>query len=339
MSPDAGWTDRDASPGQKWRAVWSRITGDAENPMAWGFGIGTVWGVRVRVSLWFVVFAIGQVVWSISLEAVGPWFAAVEMGVLFTLVLLHEFGHVFACRAVGGTADDVLLWPLGGLAACHPPHNWRADLATTLGGPMVNVLLLPATSLGLWASGAGGAILFNPFDASATLGSLAGWGVIALWYAHFLNIVLLGFNLLPMFPLDGGRVLHALAWARMDERRGRELAANVGLIAAIALGVLSLPGRQTHILGVAIFCGLVCWQERQRLRTESEILFGAPASPDETRREEARLRAEERRREREEREQAEVDRILAKIAASGMGSLTRKERRALELATKRRRGG
>lgn len=340
MSPDAGWTDRERGAGQRWRAVWSRITGDNENPMAWGFTVAHIWGVRVRVSLWFVIYAAAQIVWSISLSSVGWPIALISMGVLFGIVLLHEFGHVAACRAVGGVADDVLLWPLGGLAACQPPQHWRADLITTLGGPAVNVALLPVFALALWAAGAGEHILFNPLQPGLVLGEVGGLAMMSLWYAHFMNLVLLAFNMLPMFPLDGGRVLHALIWRRTDERRGRDLAASIGLVAAIILAVVSLPTRETTILGVAIFACLVCWYERQRVRTEAEILYSSMAAPgDEMREYEAERRAAEKQREREEREQAEVDRILAKIAQSGMDSLTRRERRILESATKRKRGG
>lgn len=340
MSTDAGWTDRQRDAGSTWRAVWSRITGDAENPMGWGFTVARLFGVRVRISLWFVLYAAAQIIWSISLDNIGVAFVAIQMAVLFGLVLLHEFGHVFACRAVGGDADDVLLWPLGGLAACQTPPHWRADLITTLGGPLVNVALLPVFAGALWVIGADEHILFNPLTPGVTLGALQGWGAITLWTAHFLNIILLAFNLLPMFPLDGGRIVHALAWRRTDERRGRDLAASIGLVGAIVLAVVSLPSRETTILGVAIFAGLVCWFERQRVRQESEIIYGAMAAPgDEMREYEAQRRAAEKQREREAKEQAELDRILAKIAATGMDSLTRTERRTLEQATERRRGG
>jgi len=326
----------------RFRRLFGRIFGDAENPLGWALTIGVVSGIRVRVHLLFVIYAIAQVLWSIPRDSMGVGYTAMAMGILFGIVLLHEFGHCFACRAVGGEADQILMWPLGGLASCAPPHEWRADLATTLGGPGVNVVLAPLFGLGLWLAGRGDLILFNPLNPVAPLTTVGSWGLVALWWAHYINLLILGLNvLLPMYPLDGGRILHGALWARMGHRAASEIAVTVGLVAALAVGVFALVAQETLLLGIAVFGAVVCWMERQRMRAPGELAgefgLGAGAAPEPEEEDAAAARREERRRQREEAERAEVDRILGKIAEGGMESLSRRERRTLDRATKRSR--
>src|SRR6266436_10082329 len=117
---------------------------------------------------------------------------------LFGIVLLHEFGHVLACRQVGGRADRIVLWPLGGVALVQPPPRPGAFLWSLAAGPLVNMALVPAT-LGLLA-----------------VSHFAGWGQAAPDLGRYvvalalINFGLLVFNLLPIYPLDGGQILQAL---------------------------------------------------------------------------------------------------------------------------------
>src|SRR5207248_2026466 len=119
---------------------------------------------------------------------------------LFTVVLLHEFGHAFACRSVGGRADQIVLWPLGGVAFVQPPPRPGAVLWSIAAGPLVNVLLLPATL----ALRLGGGVL--------------GWAQSSPDLFQFaevvfgINLLLLLFNLIPIYPLDGGQIVQALLW-------------------------------------------------------------------------------------------------------------------------------
>ncbi len=331
--------------GDRWRVVLGRVFGDAENPMGWGLTIGRVWGIRVRVHLFYIIYIIAQIIWSILPDQMGLTYMLMLMGTLFALVLLHEFGHCFACRWVGGEADDILMWPLGGLAACAPPRRWLPELITTLGGPAVNVAIVPATSLALWSMGHGRSILFNPFEPGRELAVVGGYWASAVFSAHFTNLALLAFNmLLPLYPLDGARTLHALLWRRMGERPATEMVVVIGLVVGVALGIFALVARETLLLGVAVFGLAVCWTERQRLKFAAE----APEEPDWAR--SARMgddggaspgpsRRDEKRREREEAERAQVDGLLEKIAQHGLQSLSAKEKRILQRATERKRGG
>src|SRR5271167_1393922 len=111
---------------------------------------------------------------------------------LFLIVLLHEFGHALACRQVGGVANQIVLWPLGGVAYVNPPPRPGATLWSIAAGPLVNAVLLPI----LWVL--------------ALLSRSVGWAeAIPNAYAlleavRFINLALLIFNLLPIYPLDGG---------------------------------------------------------------------------------------------------------------------------------------
>jgi len=321
-----------------------RVFGDAENPLGWGLTIGRVFGIRVRVHLFYLIYIAAQIVWSILPDQMGLTYMLLFMGSLFVLVLLHEFGHCFACRRVGGEADDILMWPLGGLASCAPPRRWLPELITTLGGPAVNVAIVPVTSVALWAMGHGRAVVFNPFEPGQELVLIGGFWGSAVFTAHYANLAILAFNmLLPLYPLDGARTLHALLWRSMGERRATETVVLTGLVVGVGLGIFALVAQETLLLGVAIFGLATCWVERQRLRFAGE----GPAEPDWAR--SARMgdeevergpsRGEIKRAEREAAEQAELDRILAKIASEGMAGLSGKEKRTLQRMTEKKRGG
>jgi len=327
---------------------------------SWSFHLFTLFGIRVRIHLLFVLFIAFELIASLiraDAGVLGFKYTLLVVSALWLTVLLHEFGHCFACRWVGGEADDILMWPLGGLASCAPPHDWKASLITTVGGPAVNVLLAPILGMAVyWAAGSWDAVLFNYFDPVSVFRRPTGldaWWKVALWSIFYTNLVLLAFNvLLPMFPLDGGRIAQELMWWRLGYRRSMVIATNLGLIAAIALGVFALVTNQSILIGIALFAGLTCYSQRRNLEFLEEGIpgydfsrgyRGMPAGGRDSgpsRAEQRKYKEALKRQQREQREQAEVDRILAKIAASGMDSLTRAERRTLARATenKRRRG-
>jgi len=336
----------------RFRQIVGRIFGDAENPLGWALTVGRVSGITVRLHLFFLIYVIAQLLWSIPSSHGGIGYMALAMSGLFFIVLLHEFGHCFACRKVGGEADDILMWPLGGLASCAPPHNWRAHFVTAAGGPMVNVVIFPLTGGALLLAGKADAIFFNPFDPLIAVGTLDSWWVVGLWWAHYLNLLILAFNvLLPMFPMDGGRLMHALLWRRSSYRQATETTVLVGLVTAGVVGVVAIVSEETLLLAIAIFGGLMCWRERQVIRADADLTyapeagtisgagFGHVAMEEESPAERKRRERMQKERAKAAKEQAEEDRILAKIAAHGMQSLTRVEKRTLKKATERRRGG
>ncbi len=313
-----------------------RSLGNSDNPMSWGFPLYRLADIRVRVHLFFIVYIIAELLRAAGKGDMG--FTALILGTLFAIVLLHEYGHCFACRWVGGQADEILLWPLGGLAYCRPPHDWKCDLITTVGGPAVNVLLVPILGgvvfafVGNWS-----AIIFNPFHPYAQ-----GWQwvmgesvfVRGVWTAYYVNLALLAFNvLLPMYPMDGGRIVQALLWRRWGHHRSLEISTLTGLVAAVCLAIAGVVAGETLLLGIALFGGLTCWVQRQQLRmgmyAEAEFVERVQRGPG---------KADLKRREKQQEHFQRVEQILDKISRQGMGSLTRAEKRTLQTETKRKRG-
>lgn len=349
--------------------MFRRMVGEGDNPLDWAIRLYRAWGITVKIHILFIVMIVARMVTSLSPDSLGPTQTALSMAVLFVLVLLHEYGHCFACRWVRGTADQILMWPLGGLASCQPPPHWKAHFITTAGGPMVNVALIPILGGALLMLGVPTATLwFNPFNPNvtvATIQSATSVGTyirLTLWWAYYVNLLLLAFNvLLPMYPMDGGRLVQALLWRQLGYRRSMNIAATLGLFAAGCVFVFAMVGQDVTLMSIAIFGGLICWMEKKRLefmgeaetpwadragagagmrgggagaggaggRGESWIDFDAQ-------REEAEARA--KAREQAEADQQELDRLLAKIKAEGMGALTRKEKAWLEGQSQRRRG-
>lgn len=169
---------------------------------------------------------------------------------LFAIVLLHEFGHSLACRQVGGFANRIVLWPLGGVAFVAPPPRPGAVLWSIAAGPLVNVALLPVTWLLL---------------SSQETATWATRDSVHLFQALFyINLGLLLFNLLPVYPLDGGQILRALLWFPLGPLRSLFVATSIGFVGVIGLGWLAWKWESIWlgILAAFIFSNcLRAWQE------------------------------------------------------------------------------
>ncbi|MCE2653534.1 MAG: hypothetical protein LW650_08575 [Planctomycetaceae bacterium] len=360
------------------RGALGRLFSQGDNPLMWGLPAGTVAGIRIKLGLLLIIYMIAELTMA-PLRGGSLVIAAIMLAALLLIVLLHEFGHCFACRFVGGEADEILMWPLGGLAACHPPNTWKAHLITTAGGPLVNVALFPILVLGVLACGGGMAhVVFNPLKMGATLvdfqtaaagGTTLGlYAKTAVWLLHVTNLMVLLFNVLvPMFPMDGGRLLQALLWRKQGYRASMAFCTTLGLGMAVVLGVLALATEQMTLMGIAIFGGLTCFTEKQRLKFQaSGGEMGEPEEPwarsarnqfddeptgaasarqragdDDADGLSAAQRAAEKARAKAQAQAqadaAEEDRLLAKIAKDGMDSLSRAERRRLEEIAERKR--
>ena len=205
------------------------------------FRLGRVAGTDVFVHWsWFV--AAYFLYRDGAAEGASPTWAAAEYVAGFVLVLLHEFGHVLACRQTGGTADRVVLWPLGGLAFVVPPPRPGALLWTVVAGPLVNVVLLPVLY--------GLAAVTTPADGVTAPGLNAFLAALAMF-----NLGLLIFNLLPIYPLDGGRILEALLWWPFGRPAALYVAAGIGVVAAAGLGVLAVGMGEAMLAVLAAFLG------------------------------------------------------------------------------------
>lgn len=327
---------------------------------SWSFPIFTVpdripaiGGIRVRVHILYLLMLASELPKSFGNGGLGWQYALAVTCTLFLLVLLHEFGHCLACRWVGGHADDILMWPLGGLAACSPPHHWRPALITTIGGPGVNVLLVPILAAAMYLAGAtSNNLLFNPLNSQSTSQHVFfSWNIAHLWLsaAYAMNLSLLAFNvLLPMFPMDGGRVFQELLWIRLGYKRSMQIAVNVGFVGAIALGMYGWNTEQMRLVGIAIFGAMTCYNQKQILQcTPDEPAWAYDTSrgykafvtepkPRLSFSERRKFNAARRQNAVDLRTQDEVDRILDKVREGGMQSLSAKDRKFLEAETAKR---
>ena len=208
--------------------------------------LGRVAGIDLYLHWsWFVVAVIE--IGSRQGRYTSLVWSALEYLALFAIVLLHEFGHALACRQVGGTVDRIMLWPLGGVAYVNPPQRPAATLWSLAAGPLVNVALLPvfggaflaARSLG-WA-----ASMPNVY-------TLLGW---ILW----IDVILFVFNILPIYPLDGGQILRSLLWFFMGRARSLYVATILGFVGAAGLVCLALWMHSTWSLLIAAYILLSCW--------------------------------------------------------------------------------
>jgi Zn-dependent protease len=171
---------------------------------------------------------------------------ALEYVGLFVIVLLHEFGHSLACRQVGGSSDQIVLWPLGGVAYVRPPPRPGATLWSIAAGPLVNVVLVPIlTALMLVTRG---------WDAPDT-----AHFVKTLWQ---INLGLLIFNMLPIYPLDGGQILQSLLWFWLGRGRSLLVASIIGFVGVAALAYIAIQWLGFSIWTAVMlgFIAMNCWQ-------------------------------------------------------------------------------
>jgi Zn-dependent protease len=219
--------------------------------MPWSFTIGRFGGVPVRIHVTFLLL----LAWiAFSAFGRGGANAAIDstlfIVLIFACVVLHEFGHIFAARRYGIGTSEVTLLPIGGVSSLQRlPSDPRQELVVALAGPAVNLVIA------LVLIAVTGAIHAQDLDIDDFKASLAGRLAAA-------NLFLALFNLIPAFPMDGGRVLHALVAMRVGPVKATDIAARIGQAFAIALGFLGLFGNPLLVF-VAIFVYIAAAAEAQ----------------------------------------------------------------------------
>ncbi len=231
--------------------------------MKWSFRILTVMGTVVRVHVTFVLLlaAVGLMVFLKDGAAVAAG-ALAFTGALFFCVLLHEFGHVAAARFYGIRTPDITLLPIGGLARLERmPRTPAHELVVALAGPAVNVVIALGLLLVLGMP--------NPLDErlldfTSPVGMLHRLMIVNVW--------LVLFNLIPAFPMDGGRVLRALLAMRLPYARATALAARVGQgLAGIGAVAALVWLHQPMLFLVAIFIFLAARGESEAVQTQEAL--------------------------------------------------------------------
>jgi len=178
---------------------------------------------------------------------------------LFLIVLLHEFGHALACKQVGGQANQIVMWPLGGVAYVAPPQRPGAMLWSIAAGPLVNVVLFSASTVLLVIGGLSGLSNQIPFF----------WDYLAIF--AYINLILLKFNLLPVFPLDGGQILWSLLWFKFGKARSMMIATIIGFIGIAAMIPYVLTQHKSWYYILAAFVAFNCWGGFQQARRLMKI--------------------------------------------------------------------
>jgi Zn-dependent protease len=173
---------------------------------------------------------------------------------LFLIVMMHEFGHALACRQVGGTANRIVLWPLGGVAYVDPPPRPGATLWSIAAGPLVNVALIPVL--------AGLGVLSHSMNWADTMPNADAW-VQAVW---ILDVRLLVFNMLPIYPLDGGQILRSLLWFLMGRGRSLMVATIVGFMGVAGMIALALLKQSAWLGVISVFILMNCWNGLKQAR-------------------------------------------------------------------------
>lgn len=230
--------------------------------MKWSWKLGEVAGIGVYMHATFLLL-IGWVVLSHWME--GASLAATLAGLAFVLVLfgcvvLHEFGHALTAKKYGIKTRDITLLPIGGVARLERmPDIPIQELWVALAGPAVNVVI--AAALFLWLQVTSG---LEPFgQLGVAKGSFAGRLMVV-------NIFLVVFNMIPAFPMDGGRVLRALLATRMDYTRATNMAASLGQWIAFLFGFIGLF-TNPFLLFIALFVWIGAEQEASMVKMKSAL--------------------------------------------------------------------
>ena len=231
--------------------------------MKWSWTVGRIGGVDLRIHATFVLLLAWLAMAQYHATGSG---AAAARGVLFTVaifasVVLHELGHARAARRYGVATRDITLLPIGGVARLESmPEKPAHELAIALAGPAVTAAL----ALALYV--AARALDIPLADPEETM-ALTGAFVVQLLWA---NVVLLGFNLLPAFPMDGGRVLRAALATRMTYQRATGIAARVGRTFALLFGAFGLLSDPILVL-IALFVWLSAAGEAAAVQLKTSL--------------------------------------------------------------------
>jgi Zn-dependent protease/CBS domain-containing protein len=217
----------------------------------WSFQIARIAGIDLKIHVTFLLL----LAWFGMAYYADGGFGAMMVGLsfillLFVCVVLHEFGHALAARAYGIRTPDITLLPIGGVARLErmPEKPWQ-ELVVALAGPAVNVVIAFALYIVIGRGFQMADIAFVDRGAGDLLSKLLA-----------INIILVVFNLLPAFPMDGGRVLRALLATRLKRGRATRIAAGIGQAVAIIFGLLGLFGNPM-LLFIAVFVFFGAQQE------------------------------------------------------------------------------
>jgi Zn-dependent protease/CBS domain-containing protein len=218
-------------------------------------GAITLWGVPIRVHFTFVLLLIFLLFIGIGGRQSGVMTALYVLA-LFASILLHELGHTLVARHYGIRTLEIVMYPIGGVSRPERAPNAHEELPIALAGPLVNLLL--AVAVAAWVASRHGFValekLVEPTDANLAERIALG------------NLMLFLFNLLPAYPMDGGRILRSVLALRMPLEQATRIAAGAGQTLAILMGLAGLLWGNFLLVFIALFVYLGAFQESSMAR-------------------------------------------------------------------------
>src|SRR4028119_1742844 len=244
--------------------------------MGSSFKVGRAFGIDIKVHWTF--FLLLAFFAFLGFQNSGSLLAAlVTIGVvvaLFLCVLLHEFGYSLVAQRLGIEVPDITLLPIGGLARLKTlPEKPADEVKIAIAGPLVNVALAPFFFLGAFALGADLLRPVNVLEGAASVGQI-------LAYLGIMNLALAVFNLIPAFPMDGGRILRGLLATRLGAVRSTDIASTVGQVFAVGFFILAFVTNSFTLALIAVFIffgasgesGFVRQREMMRGLTVADVM-------------------------------------------------------------------
>ncbi len=231
--------------------------------MRWSSNLGKVAGIQVKVHATFALILIwvAATYWIEERSLIAVAQGLIFILALFACVVLHELGHALTARRFGVETRDIILLPIGGVARLQRiPEEPRQELWVAIAGPAVNVVI--AAGLAVWLELTDGWVPVENLSASG--GSFFERLLIV-------NVFLVIFNLIPAFPMDGGRVLRALLAMRMNYVRATRIAASIGQALALGFGFLGLLGSNPFLVFIAFFVWIGASQEATMVQTKAAL--------------------------------------------------------------------
>ncbi len=241
--------------------------------MGWSFRILTVKGIDIKLHATFLLILIlGALQWAGQMPEnplYGAGFGVVLMLLLFTCVTLHELGHSLVAQHFGIPVREIVLTPLGGIAMItRKPEKPSHELMIAIAGPLVNVLI--ALVLFVITGATMQATMLNARGSIGDMITRPSFEVTVLWL-FAANISLAVFNMIPAFPLDGGRVLRAVLATFMSFSKATAVAATIGQLAAIGLGILGILNGNFILVLIAVF--IFFGAERESVQATSQTVL------------------------------------------------------------------
>jgi Zn-dependent protease len=228
--------------------------------------VGSAFGIPLYIHPTFLLIVPWVLSQSNGHTAFSAFFSVAVVLTIFACVLLHELGHALMARYFGIGTRDITLYPIGGVARLdrlsERPHE---ELCIALAGPAVNVviavLLVPVVLLGVFAGAQSGHMEeLSLADGPLTILTSLSFAVL------FANIGLVLFNMIPAFPMDGGRVFRAILAGPLGQVRATDIAARLGLVIAVVFAGLAIFLGQPFLLVISFFVAFVGHMERLAVR-------------------------------------------------------------------------